>query len=309
LTRRWLGGVILPMRIALVSSANVWAGEADDVPLHDELRRLGAVVSNPAWDDPSMDWGDFDLCLLRTTWDYHERREEFLRWARRVSQVTQLHNPLAVIEWNSVKTYLQDLESVGLPIAPTLWLCRGEEVDLGGLLSDRGWRRGFLKPEVGACASQTLPFNMDAQGIAVAQAHLDEELAGAGFLVQPFLESVGSEGEYSVIFIDGELTHCVRKVPVPGDYRVMDEYGASDSLVTLDQHDLSLARRVYEACERRFEGGRGLLYCRVDFLRDGDGALVINEVELVEPSLFFRHCEPAAVRFAERLVDRARPAV
>ena len=292
------------MRIALVSSSNDWIGEADDQPLQDHLCSLGATVCKPAWDDVSIDWAGMDLCLLRTTWDYHERRDEFLRWAKEVSELSELHNPLRVIEWNSIKTYLRDLQTMGLPVAPTLWLERGAEVDLREMLGGQTWDRGFLKPEVGACASQTLPFQMNPEGIARAQAHLEQELPTAGFLIQPFLESVGVEGEYSVIFIEGDLTHCVRKIPVPGDYRVMDEYGATDTLATLSPEELTLARRVYEACEQRFDLSAALLYCRVDFLRDSAGALVINEVELVEPSLFFRHCEASAVRLAERLVRR-----
>lgn len=294
------------MRVALVSSSKVWSGEGDDAPLNAALTDLGAIVTTPAWDEPSVDWAEVDLCLVRTTWDYHQRRAEFLDWARQVTAVTQLHNPLAVIEWNTSKRYLADLESAGLPIAPTIWLDRGTTVDLSQLLAGRGWTRGFLKPEVGACASQTLPFDVDAVGIAAAQAHLDRALSGTGFLVQPFLDSVGSEGEYSVIFIDGEMTHTVRKLPVPGDYRVMDEYGASDESVTLATSEIELARRVCAACEQRFQLDSPLLYARIDFLRDTSGELVINEMELVEPSLFFRHCEDAAVRLAHRVVDRAK---
>ena len=90
------------MRIALVSCSQVWAGEADDLPLQLALEQAGAEVVKPAWDDPEVDWAAFDGCLLRTTWDYHERRDEFLGWASGVAEQTQLFNPLAVIEWNTI---------------------------------------------------------------------------------------------------------------------------------------------------------------------------------------------------------------
>lgn len=292
------------MRIALVSCSQVWAGEADDLPLQLALEQAGAEVSKPAWDDPTVEWAGFDGCLLRTTWDYHERRDEFLTWARRVAEDSRLFNPLAVIEWNTIKTYLRELESAGLPVAPTVWFDRGSTVDLATALRGRDWSRGFLKPDVGACAFQTLPFSMDPAGIAQAQTHLDRQLPNAGFLAQPFLESVGEVGEYSVIFIDGEITHTVCKKPVAGDYRVMDEFGATDSVVELPAEDLILARRVCEEFTRRFDLSQALLYARVDFLRDASGSLVINELELVEPSLFFRHCPAAAARLANSLVER-----
>ena len=294
------------MRVALVSSSEMWSGEGDDAPLIAALRELGAHVTTPAWDDRTVDWATNDVCLVRTTWDYHKRRTEFLDWARQVTAVSQLYNPLAVIEWNSIKSYLEELGKAGLPVPPTIWLDRATNVDLGQLLADREWKRGFLKPDVGACASQTMLFDVDIAGIEAAQAHLDQGLPGAGFLVQPFLESVESEGEYSVIFIEGEFTHAVRKVPAKGDYRVMDEYGASDAPVTLDTNAIELARRTCATCEQRLGLESPLLYARVDFLRDAKRELVINEVELVEPSLFFRHCEDAAVRLAHQLLGRVR---
>lgn len=292
------------MRIALATCSELFEGEADDAPLKAALEELGVQIVTPAWDDSSIDWAEFDACLLRTTWDYHQRRSEFLAWAGRVAEESRLYNPLPVVEWSSVKTYLRDLARAGLPVAPTLWLERGSEVDLEALVKDRGWNRGFLKPDVGASAYQTLPFTIDQAGIAMAQAHLDTGLAERGFLLQPFLESVGEEGEYSVIFIDGEVTHAVRKVPIPGEYRVMDHFGATDCLVTMAPETIELARRVCATFEGLLGLDSPLLYARVDLLRDDTGSPVINEVELVEPSLFFRHCEAAAVRLAQRLVDR-----
>ena len=84
----------------------------------------------------------------------------------------------------------------------------------------------------------------------------------------------------------------------------MDDFGATDSVVELPAEDLILARRVCEEFTRRFDLSQALLYARVDFLRDASGSLVINELELVEPSLFFRHCPAAAARLANSLVQR-----
>ena len=112
-------------------------------------------------------------------------------------------------------------------------------------------------------------------------------------MVQPYLASVETHGEVSAIFIDGVITHTVRKCPVPGDYRVQDDFGASDEPFPLSEADLELAHRVVDAVEG------DLVYARTDFLRDDDGALRLTELELVEPSLFFRHAPHAA----EALVD------
>ena len=47
-----------------------------------------------------------------------------------------------------------------------------------------------------------------------------------------------------------------------------------------------------------------LVYARFDFLRDAEGQYLVTELELVEPSLFFRHDPAAADRLADAVVKR-----
>ena len=136
----------------------------------------------------------------------------------------------------------------------------------------------------------------DVSKLDRAEAHLERLLPNEAMLLQPYLSRVESEGEGSVIFVDGELTHAVRKLPVPGDYRVQDDFGASDEPWLLSDAEAELARRVVDCV------GQPLLYARVDFLRDDAGELRVNELELVEPSLFFRHGPHAAPLLAKTLM-------
>lgn len=291
------------MRIALATCVTLPTWEADDHPLHDALAARGVEVVHAVWSDESLDWSSFDACLVRTTWDYPEHHAAFLAWAERVGGVTALHNPLDVIRRNTHKSYLRDLEAAGAPIAPTVWLPRGERADLAAILSERRWERAFIKPAVGLAAWRTMRVAATDGELDAAQAHLDELLECDDVLLQPYLERVETDGELSVIFVDGAVTHAVRKIPVPGDYRVQDDFGASDEPATLTEGERDLARRVMAAA-----GAGGLLYGRVDFLRDSNGSLVVTEVELVEPSLFFRHAPHAAERLADALCARVEGA-
>ncbi len=293
-----------PMNLALASCTTLVGPEVDDAPLHAALRAHGATVATPAWDDPDVDWAQFDGCLIRSTWDYMDRRDAFLEWAERVEACSRLLNPLPVVRWNTLKTYLRELEARDVPIAPTIWVDAGTTMDLAVEVAERGWHKAFIKPMIGADARETLPFEANPTDLETAQAHIDRLLVREGVMVQPFLESVHPEGEYSVICIDGAATHAVRKIPVRGDYRVMDNYGATDEPVELPPSDMSLARDVRRACEDILGCDGPLLYARVDVLRDATGSLVVNEVELVEPSLFFRHCEAAAEALATSFLGR-----
>lgn len=99
-------------RIALVTYAQLPDLDADDAPLLDALTETGAHAQAVVWDDGDVDWASFDLVVVRNTWDYMDRLEEFLAWAERVSQVSTLANPVEVLRWNTDKAYLRDLEGV-----------------------------------------------------------------------------------------------------------------------------------------------------------------------------------------------------
>lgn len=292
------------MRLALATCRSLPDWEVDDRPLREALRDLGAVVEEPAWDDSGVDWRSFDACLIRTTWDYMERRDEYVAWAERAGAATYLFNPAAVVRWNTHKSYLRALEDLGVAIVPTEWLPQGAPSAVGELASRRGWSRAFLKPVIGATARETLRFATDREGLRAAQEHADRLLPTEGLMLQPYLDRVETDGEVSAIFVDGELTHGVRKVPVAGDYRVQDDFGARDFPYPFADHERALAEKVVATAERVLDLAGPLLYARADFLRGPEGELLLTELELVEPSLFFRHAPAAAGRLAAALLRR-----
>ncbi|MCB9665325.1 MAG: hypothetical protein H6732_14535 [Alphaproteobacteria bacterium] len=287
------------MRLACVSREHLPDWEVDDRPLHAALRAAGVHVEQPAWSDPAVDWTAYDALLLRTPWDYHERLDAFLAWCARVAPLRPLWHGPEVVRWNVRKTYLLELQEDGVPVAPTVLVPAGDVAAMHAGVAGLGATRCFLKPVVGATAWQTLRF--DAASLQLAEAHV--RATHAPMLLQPYLEGVESEGEWSVVWIDGAPTHGVRKTPVPGDYRVQDDWGGRDERVTPDAELSALAAQAMAAAARRTGTAEPFLYGRVDALRH-DGRWVLNELELVEPSLFFRHGPEAVVRLAAALVRR-----
>jgi hypothetical protein len=300
------------MRFGLATRADLPGWEIDDRFLHAALRELGGEFEQPVWTDRAVDWSRFDAVLIRSTWDYQDRRDEFVEWAERVAGCTRLFNPVAIVRWNTHKSYLRELEREGVPLAPSLWLERGRAIDLGARLRELGWSRGFIKPLLGASARETLRFRVDvADELAAAQRHVDRMVIerDEDLVVQPYFDSVEREGELSAIWLAGQLSHGVRKVPVAGDYRVQDDFGAHDEPWSLDAGAHALCERTFAGLDRvlaRVDIRGPLLYARIDMLRGPDGSLVLNELELVEPSLFFRHCHAAGQTLAKALIDWTR---
>jgi glutathione synthase/RimK-type ligase-like ATP-grasp enzyme len=295
------------MRVALVGCREVgtWpvapsAGdprpwERDDRPLVQALEELGAEVSRPAWDDPTVPWESFDLALLRATWDYHHRLDEFLSWVDRAGDATTVLNPPPLVRWNAHKSYLRDL---AVPQPPTVWLHQGEEhqLNLGALMAERGWEVAFVKPAVGATAEGSLRFGRG--GADQATEHVRGLLKRGEVLVQPYVSSVESRGERSAIVIDGEITHFVRKIPNPGDWRVQDDYGATDERHEPERAERTFAESVWALIAQ--SSPYRLAYGRIDWLMGEDGPWLV-ELELIEPCLFFRHGPGAALRLARAI--------
>jgi hypothetical protein len=290
-------------RVALVSCQDLPEWEVDDHPLFEALKRRHIDLAHPAWDDPDFDWASCDLVIPRTTWDYQERAEEFKAWLTRVDQHSTLLNPLSILIWNLNKGYLRALD-VATP--ETVWLDRVAESDalpdVRGVCAKRGWTMGFLKPVVGACAWGTLRFDLsDADVGRALDAHLDEWLRRGEMILQPYHQSVETEGEFSLLFFDHEFSHGVQKIPVPGDYRVQDDFGASDRPWIPPADWLEVGYRLMESLPER------TLYARCDFLRGAQGEPLLIELELIEPSLFFRHDPQSPERMADAICRRLTP--
>lgn len=298
------------MRIAVATCSTVPSHEHDDLPLHAALRERGVSVEQPIWDDPAVEWSTYDAVLIRTTWDYQDKLAAFVDWAARVGACVPLFNPAPIVAWNTDKLYLRELETHGVPLAQTAWLDAGQVHDLPTIVRDQGITRGFLKPVVGANARDTLRFDArNPHELEAAEAHLARVSKLTAMMLQPYLSSVERVGEVSAISFDDVLSHAVRKVPVAGDYRVQDDYGAHDEPVALDREQLEICGQTLAAL-RSIADTRGwdlalpLLYARVDLLQDDAGRWVLNELEIVEPSLFLRHGPEAAKRLTDTLLHR-----
>jgi hypothetical protein len=284
--------------IGLVTYSDLPSLDDGDWPLRDALLARGFRVEAPVWDDPAVDWPSLDLCVIRSTWDYHHRLDEFLAWAGRVSPLTRLWNPPDVLRWNTHKTYLRDLSERGVPVVSTEWLDCGSTVNLAELMQARGWDRAVVKPTVSASAYATKLIT--TAKVPAGQAHLDDILSRGDAMVQPFIASVETYLERSLLFVDSHMTHAVsrpsqlRSETVPEDTPWYDEY----LLVTPTGDELALARHALVAC------GYDTLYARVDIVRDDLHRPRLIELELVEPSLFLDLYPPAADTLADAIAAR-----
>ncbi|MDH3498250.1 MAG: hypothetical protein OER21_15945 [Gemmatimonadota bacterium] len=283
------------MHVTLATCAALPGLAPDDRHLLGALRARGIAADPAVWEDPLVAWSATQLCVIRSTWDYAYRREEFLAWSRTAAAETVLWNPAPVVEWNTHKRYLVELGERGVPTVPTRLLPARSEPDLDAVLDDLGWSDVVLKAAVAQTGRYLLrvPPHERARG----QLHLARVLRTEDMLVQPFLSGVVGGGETSVVFVDGAISHAVRKLAAAGDFRVHDDYGGSIEPVMPTPAERAVAEAAMEAA------GGPLLYGRVDLVPGLEGPVVM-ELELVEPDLFLGFAPGAADRLAQAIIDR-----
>ena len=267
--------------VLLATCERIPDGDEDAALVVDALTRRGVESRWVAWDDDAVDWSQ-SLVVLRSTWDYTDRRDDFLRW---VDTVPRIANPADVVHWSSDKSYLLDLEQRGLPIVATTLVQPGAEwswPDADEIVA---------KPSVGAGSRGVGRFTRQRED--EARAHVDVlHAAGRSVLVQPYLEQVDSAGETALIYLDGVYSHAIRKAPMlpAGSVHAPDSgelYVAESIMARTPTGDERLvADGVIEAVRARF--GADQLYARVDLLPGATSPAVV-ELELVEPSLFLVH--------------------
>lgn len=293
------------MTIALATCVNLPEPDPDQELLLGALAAAGLAAELLAWDDPAADPARHDLCVLRSTWNYPEDSKGFTAWIDRAAAATTLLNPAPVLHWNLHKGYLAQLEDRGVPIIPTAFVERGAHADLPLLLGQHGWDDVVVKPAISAGSFLTRRFDTgDTSGehdLTAGEEFLYALTEKRDALVQPYMTAVDTDGERCMVWIDGALTHAVRKQPrfAGSDEQVSEALEPTDDERALVDQTLA-AFTAATGCPLT-----GLLYARIDVIRDDDGTLRLSELELLEPSLFLLQSPAALERLVAGMARRA----
>jgi len=292
---------VTSLYIAFATHAGLDGLTRSDRIAADELERRGSAVLPVPW-NASRDWTRFDTVVIRATWDYYKRPEDFRAWLERLERErVPLWNPARLAAWNMRKSYLQDLERAGVPVVPTAWVSQSDAVgSLADLVRARGWQDVVVKPAVSANADRTWRTRGDVT--EQEEREFSALVAGGDMMVQPLIESLGRDGEWSFMFLGGEFSHAVLKRPASGDFRVQSIHGGTVSRANPRAEWVSQARAALEPVTEPW------LYARVDGCIV-DGKFVLVELEMLEPDLFFNLAPESAVRFADSLESMVKSIV
>lgn len=277
-------------KIALVTCSEFPRLSQSDQLLISPLKTYGFDPIIAPWDDTSINWGQFQMVILRSAWNYHYRYTQFMEWLDAIENTgVPLYNSPSLVRWNSKKTYLRDLNKKGVATIPTEYLTQHSMHNLPQFMEVHGWNEAVVKPAVGASAYEI--FRVSKNSLGDGQKRLDKLLAKGDCLLQPLMKEVEHAGEYSFVFIAGKYSHCILKVPPEGEFRSNYGFGGQEIMITPDHTLKTQAERVISCIKSK------TLYARVDGIRKKN-AFILMELELIEPHLFFDYHPQSAERFA-----------
>ena len=260
-----------------------WAYEVEAAA----LLRAGFSVEARPWTEPG-ELGGFNLVMPLVAWGYHQ---DPARWHalldRLESERVTVLNPVPLLRWNSDKRYLSELGAKGIATIPTRLVQALDDEALADARAEYGDEL-VIKPPVSASAHGTHRIGPNDV--------LPDGARGQAMMVQPFLRSVATEGEYSIMLFGGRPSHAIVKRPKAGDYRVQPHLGGTELPCSPPEGAIELAGLALAAAPAE------AAYARVDMVRDNEGMLAIIELELIEPALWLQHAPDGGASFASALL-------
>ena len=269
--------------VYLVTSSAYPEGEPGITQLQNVLLDRGIGSSLVVWNDKNVHWHKADLIVVRSTWDYQDKLDDFLEWARQLGSM--LVHGFEIFYWNTRKSYLMEIGAAGVPIVPS-YLTQNPIVTPNLVTFEAPY---VCKPVVGASGG----------GVQMV-ASLDDWMPTrpGPWLIQPFVASIFDEGETTVFAINGLITGQLRKIPAASQFLVHEEFGGKTIVVSVSAEAAHLAGLALQAVQNLLH--LGVKYARIDMLRY-HGQLVVSEIELTEPGMSFDIIPEQAEHFADMI--------
>lgn len=248
----------------------------DDQLLLDFLNQNGIKTKVVVWDDNDIDWNNTKAVLITSAWDYTWKIKEFLKWVSSVSSKILLLNSKEIIYDNYDKNYLFKLNKQGINIPKTVLITSiADYMNLSSSFTEDI----VIKPVIGAGGRNT--YKIKKNNINLVEQLLNSHHS---ILVQEYLYSIETEGEFSTILIDLKHVHTIQKRASIGEFRIQSHYkGTEDLLDELNQKQSEFINQLIDLVPS------DALYARIDYCKDNQGNYALMELEMIEPSLFIEH--------------------
>ncbi len=284
-------------KVAFLSTDNLENFFTYDKLLFEPMKKIGWMAEEISWKNEEVNWNDYNSVIVRSTWDYQNDSEKFLNVLEKINNSSAyLENNLDLMRWNMNKNYLYDLENKGIRIVETIWEKSFNPNTAFQYFDKLKSDEIIIKPNISANADNT--FRLTREKLIEKLHDLEKIFADREFMVQPFMQNIVDEGEYSLFFFNGEFSHCVLKKPKEKDFRVQEEHGGKFKSVVPSEQQKTIGKNIIDKLAVL------PLYGRTDLVRTVDNDFALMELELIEPSLYFNMDSESPTRFANAFAER-----
>ena len=286
------------MKIALVTYQDKGKYQLINVANEDDtllifLKSKGYRITKEIWNDASIKWEEYELVILKSPWDYFDLIEDFYTWLAKLENLNvRLLNPIHIIKWNADKHYLQEIEKSGLKITPSIFIAKGDQINLVSYFEFFNTNQLIIKPCVSGGSKNT--FKVTSTNVDEVTAILTELIKNEDFIIQPFLKEIEEQGEWSFLFFNGKFSHAVLKKAKKGDFRVQASFGGTV------HHQVPPSNYLNSAQLYVNQFAKDCLYTRVDGTII-NGEFYLMELELIEPFLFLADYKSNLTNYYEAL--------
>lgn len=283
-------------KVAFLSTDNLENFFTYDKLLFEPMKKIGWIAEEISWKIEEVNWNDYSSVIVRSTWDYQNDSEKFLDVLEKIDKVSHLENNFELMKWNMNKNYLFDLEKKGVRIVETIWEKNFKTETANHYFERLKSNEIIIKPNISANADNT--FRLTREKLNEKLHELEKIFADREFMVQPFMQNIVDEGEYSLFFFNGEFSHCVLKRPKEKDFRVQEEHGGKFKSVGPSEQQKTIGKNIIDKLAVL------PLYGRTDLVRTADNDFALMELELIEPSLYFNMDSESPTRFTNAFAER-----
>ena len=267
----------------------------EDSILFEEIKKLGLKVGRKDWNDENFIWNNTKLAIFRSTWDYFDKITEFTSWIKSNKSKTTFLNSYELIKWNINKSYLNELKENNINIAKTKFINKDNFITLKELFHKTKFKVAVIKPSISGAAKNTFKINLNNY---LEHENLFKNLIfneNSEMIFQEFLYSIYKNGEISLIVINGQFTHAIKKIAKKGDFRVQDDHGGKVINHIATKQEIEFAETCIKKCPFK------PIYSRVDIIYDNNNEISLSELELIEPELWFRKNRKSARKLAKAI--------
>ncbi|MFM2607274.1 hypothetical protein AAFX30_06535 [Vibrio chagasii] len=275
-------------KVALISDSDSLSVDYDMPLITDAFKNTDVQADVVFWDESNPDCSMYDVVVLRSPWTYMEKIQPFIEFCQNIEKNSVLLNPLSVIEWNSDKSYLKQLEAQGIPIIPTEIIYSETEIHHAlNRIQNSDWdvKEIVIKPTIGAYSFGVV--RLSAEDIDKIRKHVTYLLElDKGVIIQPYLHTIEEHGETNMIYFNNTYSHAIKKEALlsqHGETKTPDmEYR---KIKDASDEEKALAIRILSLAQSNLGLNEPLLYARLDFIEDKNGQPLLLELEITEPSL------------------------